>query len=191
MSEFSQEVVDLMESASQLKRVADHNYTKGQYLKAIETYSLTLDALKVLRGSSIGEFIAIKVLANQANAYLKTNEFESAIDAVLLALTVPSLVHDIHMSAKLRHRLALALAATDRLPDALDTVDRAISLGETSMLPQLDELREEFITAITAVTIHPIKSRPIPFTPAEIGAAISTMFECKGDLDTILPILTR
>ena len=191
MAQFSQVVVDLVESAAQLKKIADHSYTKGEYEQAIETYKLTLDALKPLRGSSIGEFIAIKVFANQANAYLKMENFFPAINAAKLALTIPSLLHDRHMTAKLLQRLAIALAGQHQLPDALDAVDRAISVGETGLLSQLEELREDVIKAITATSIHPICPKPVPFTPEEIGSVISAMFECKGDVDVVISILSR
>jgi tetratricopeptide (TPR) repeat protein len=187
MSQFSQQVIDLVDAAERLKKVADLSYTKGEYVRSIATYDLIIETLKPLRGSSVGEFIAIKVLANQTNAYLKKDDFSSAIASSNLALTIPS----VHMMVKILHRKSIALAGTGQFDESLENVDHAISLGETASTGSLDELRESLIKSISARKMTPIPPRPACFSPDRIKETIMTMFGCKGEPTVVLPLLTE
>jgi tetratricopeptide (TPR) repeat protein len=164
-------------------------FAKADYEKAVETYDLAIEAIKLLRGSSIGEFLAVKTLANQASTYLKLNEFEKVIATCNLALTVPSVLLDMHLMIKILHRKAVALGGMKKYEAALEIVDRAIGMGETSLTANLDELREDLIKTISSTKIIAILPRPTLLSDYNIGEIISQIFSSKGDPSIILPIL--
>ena len=186
---FSDQVYTLIESAERLKRAADLCFAKGEYDNAISTYDLTIETLNPLRGSSIGEFLAIKALANQASTYLKLEEFEKVVATCNLALTVPSVSLDVHLKSKLYHRKSVALGAMKKFEAALQFVDFGISLGETSLVPSFDELREDLVKSISSKLIVPILPRPIAFTAVEVGTMISFFFDNRGDPNVLIPML--
>ena len=95
----------------------------NRYDKALVTYDLAMEALKPIRGACISEYIILKGLSAKASIFLKMDEFDSSVDALKEALTVPSVMHDVEILAMLLHRMAVSLGARKKYDLSLKYAD--------------------------------------------------------------------
>jgi len=148
-----------------------------------------LKRLAFLAGLPFGEIIVARCFSNQAQCYLKMNQYDNALASINMGFTVPSVAQDTHMLSKLFIRKSLALEALGHYEEALKNVDKAIALGIAS--ENFETLRAKMIQIILSQegSIIPIAPKPIPMTTEVVSTIITHIFISKENYDNIMHLL--
>lgn len=139
---------DIIKGAESLKKKADIHFARSEFTEAVGIYTDAVKALAGLRGWAMGETQVIRCLANQAQCFLKLEQFEQALNVCNFALTVPSVANEQHLWCKLLFRRALALESLKDYEKALASIDAAIGLGTPD---NMDEARERIVSSESSV----------------------------------------
>ena len=174
MSQFSEEVIQLIESATRLKRLADISYAKGEYRRSIDAYKLSIDALEPIKGSSLVELITIKTISGIVNAYLKLDMYSKAIETIDTALCIPSLPLDISMKEKLLQRKSIAVNASNH-DNSYKKSTNVNGVGNSSA--------HEVPSSGSKLSWPPLIPQSL------ITEIIGNILQARGDPDTIIPSL--
>lgn len=173
-------VAEIVAAGEKMKKEADLLFGKRKFEEAVEVYAQAVQILIQERGGPLGEGIAVKCFAHQAQCFIKLEKYENALKALEVAVMVPSSNVDLHMYSKLWHRRATCLEKLGKLPPALACLDRAIGV-----MPQSDEFRkqrEELLTAI--VKKHgfevPLPDCPEEVTREEVAEVVDLVLKCGG-----------
>jgi tetratricopeptide (TPR) repeat protein len=181
-------IEQLLLISEQLKKKADLLFAKCLFEEAIKTYAEALCLLSKRRGHADGEVCAIKCFANQAACLIKLKNYEKAVQAVEVAISIPSVNLDIHMYSKLWHRRFICQEAMGNLPQALYSLDRAIGI-----IPSSEEFlsaRDKLIEAIaTKHGIVPLPDMPSAITVEEVDDMIKFILQNGGQPQIVGPRL--
>ena len=105
-AELPPELQLILEQAETAKKDADLLFARSDFPSSVLAYNKCINFLSPLRGSPIGEFLAIRCLANQSNALIKLEMNDKSLEVASIALTIPSVLLDFHLMSKLLMRKA-------------------------------------------------------------------------------------
>lgn len=171
----------IIQQAEGKKREADLTFAKSKYEDAISLYEKALETLLPIRFMPFGEKLAIQCLTNQVQCFLKLDLREVALQYIEVALTIPSVSHEIHLQRKLHIRKSSILESLGRYDLALKCLDFAISLEPNS--PELDEPRVSLMDYYLHTTSEMDVNIPRPVAvPVDLlERCIATIISSRGN----------
>ena len=181
----------ILEEAERLKKIADLEFARSKFNDAINSYTNALLSLSPLRTTPYGELCALRCFSNQIQCHLRLNENEKAIGIAQYALTIPITTTEIHLTQKILIRYSQALENLKYYEQALNIIDKAISLDANST--DLDSIRDRLIYLIHGDInqIIPISPRPLDFAPIEVSKVIGEILKSRGDPEPLVPLFNE